>query len=77
MSIGSYGITRNADVSPEDVEILYHYVADRNANSAVKLKTLDATSILTPVYHNIDTAAVSNPSFQPIPDVEILGGYII
>ncbi len=74
MSIGSYGITRSADVSPEDVEIIYHYVANRNANSAVKLKTLDATSILTPVFHNNDTSAVSNPSFQPIPGVEILGG---
>jgi len=66
MAIGAFGIIRPADVSPEDVEILYHYVVDRNANSEVTLKTLDATSILTPVYHNDETGGLAN--------VEILGG---
>jgi hypothetical protein len=74
MSIGSYGIVRTADVSPEDVEIIFHYVVDRNANSPVTLKTLDATTILTPVYHNSETLGSSNPSYQPVADVEILGG---
>ena len=74
MAIGSYGIIRGADVSPEDVEIIYHYVQDRNVNSPVTLKTLDATSILTPVYNNSDTLGSSNPLFQPVADVEILGG---
>lgn len=74
MSIGSFGVVRPSDISPEDVEILYHYVADRNANSEVTLKTLDATSILTPVYHNSDTLGSSDPSYQPVADVEILGG---
>jgi len=74
MAVGSYGIIRPADVSPEDVEILYHYVKDRNANSDVTLKTLDATTILTPVYHTSDTLGTSNPVFQPVPNVEILGG---
>lgn len=73
MSIGSYGIVRGADVSPDDIEILYHYVADRNANSEVTLKTLDATSILTPLFHNINTATASNPLYQPVANVEILG----
>ena len=74
MAIGSYGIIRGSDVSPEDVEILYHYVGDRNVNSSVTLKTLDATSVLTPVYHNSDTLGSSNPDFQPVPIVELLGG---
>jgi hypothetical protein len=66
MSVGSYGVIRPADVSPEDVDIYYHYVKDRNTTSEVTLKTLDATSVLTPVYHNDDTGGTSN--------VEILGG---
>jgi hypothetical protein len=66
VSIGSYGIIRPSDVSPEDVDIFYHYVPDRNANSAVTLKMLDSTTILTPVYHNDETGGT--------PNVEILGG---
>ena len=66
MSIGSYGTVRPADVSPADVDIYYHYVKDRNTTSEVTLKTLDATTVLTPVYHNDDTGGTTN--------VEILGG---
>ena len=69
MATGSYGVIRPSDVSPEDVEIIYHYVIDRNANSDVTLKTLDAATILTPVYHNSDTTDDANA-----PNVEILGG---
>jgi hypothetical protein len=74
MAVGSYGIVRTADVSPEDVEILYHYVKDRNANSEVTLKTLDATTILTPVYYNSETLGSADPAYQPVANVEILGG---
>ena len=63
------GVVRPSDVSPEDVEIIYHYVVDRNANSEVTLKSLDAATILTPVYHNSDTTDDANA-----PNVEILGG---
>jgi len=66
MAVGSYGIVRPADVSPEDVDIYYHYVKDRLTTSEVTLKTLDAASVLTPVYHNDDTGGT--------PNVEILGG---
>jgi len=69
MSTGAYGVIRPADVSPEDVEIIYHYVVDRNANSEVTLKSLDAATILTPVYHNSDT---TDDAYAP--NVEILGG---
>ena len=69
MAVGSYGIVRPADVSPADVEILYHYVSGRTTDSKVNLKKLDSTSILTPIYHSgtttSDTAAVGN---------EVLGG---
>jgi hypothetical protein len=63
------GVVRPSDVSPEDVEIIYHYVVDRNANSEVTLKSLNAATILTPVYHNSDTTDDANA-----PNVEILGG---
>lgn len=74
MAIGSYGIIRPADVSPEDVEIIYHFVKDRNTNSPVTLKTLDASTLLTPVYHNDDTLGNSDSRFQAVPNTEIIGG---
>ena len=66
MAVGTYGNQRPSDVSPADVDILYHYVADRTANAVVTLSKLDATTILTPVYHNDNTGGT--------PNVEILGG---
>jgi len=66
MAVGSYGIVRPADVSPDDVDIFYHHSADRLATSEVTLKKLDAKTILTPVYHNDDTGGTKN--------VEVLGG---
>jgi hypothetical protein len=69
MAVGSYGIIRPADVSPEDVEILYHYTSGRTSTSAVTLKKLTSTDILTPVYHNTETTDDADA-----PDVEILGG---
>ena len=66
MSIGSYGVIRPADVSPADVEILYHYVSGRTANITPTLTKLDSTAILTPVFHNENTGGIANK--------EILGG---
>jgi hypothetical protein len=74
MAIGSYGTVRPADVSPEDVDIYYHYVKDRNTTSTVTLKTLDATSVLTPVYHNDDTVGNDPSLYPPVANTEILGG---
>jgi hypothetical protein len=69
MAVGSYGIVRPADVSPDDVEILYHYAADRVSTTAVTLKKLTSNQVLTPILHTgtttTDTAAVGT---------EILGG---
>lgn len=69
MAVGSYGIVRSADVSPNDVEILYHYTSGRTATSSVTLKKLVSTDILTPVFHNADTT-----DDVDAPNVEILGG---
>jgi len=66
MSVGAYGLIRPADVSPADVDIIFHYVANRTANSPVTLKKLTSTDVLTPVFHNADTGGNA--------DVELLGG---
>ena len=66
MALGTYGINRPADVSPEDVEILLHYTPTRDVTNSFLLKKLDAPSILTPYFHNADTGGNAN--------VEILGG---
>jgi len=66
MAVGSFGIIRPADVSPDDVEILYHYAADRVSTTAVTLKKLTSNQVLTPVYHNGGTGGTDG--------VEVLGG---
>ena len=69
MSVGSYGIIRPADVSPEDVEIYYHYVSDRTSTVTATLKKLNSSNVLTPVFHNAQTTDDASA-----PNVEILGG---
>jgi len=69
MATGSYGIIRPSDISPEDVEIYFHYVSDRNVTSDVTFKRLNSIDVLTPVYHNSDTTDDTSA-----PNVEILGG---
>ena len=66
MALGTYGITRPADVSPEDVEIILHYTPSRDVTDNFLLKKLNAANILTPYFHNSDTGGNNN--------VEILGG---
>jgi hypothetical protein len=66
MALGSYGIVRPADVSPQDVEILLNYTPSRDVTNEFVLKKLDAASILTPYFHNNDTGGNAN--------IEILGG---
>lgn len=65
MALGSYGITRPADMSPEDVEIIMHYTPSRDVTEDFVLKKLDAATILTPYFHNNNTGGNTN---------EILGG---
>ena len=69
MAVGSYGIIRPADVSPEDIEIYFHYVSDRSSTSEVTLKRLSSSDVLTPVFHNSETT-----DDTAAPNNEILGG---
>jgi len=69
MAVGSYGIVRPADVSPDDVEILYHYSANRISTTGFTLKKLTSNQVLTPVLHNSATTT----DIQA-PNNEILGG---
>jgi hypothetical protein len=66
MALGSYGIVRPADVSPEDVEIILHYTPSRDLTNNFVLKKLNASDILTPYFHNTNTGGNNN--------IEILGG---
>ena len=66
MALGTYGITRPADMSPEDVEIILNYTPSRDVTDGFVLTKLDASSILTPYFHNNNTGGV--------PGVELLGG---
>ena len=66
MALGTYGIVRPADVSPEDVDIILHYTASRDVTDNFTLKKLNTANILTPYFHNNNTGGNAN--------VEILGG---
>jgi hypothetical protein len=66
MALGTYGIVRPADVSPDDVDVILHYTASRDVTDNFLLKKLNAKSILTPYFHNGETGGNAN--------VEILGG---
>lgn len=72
MAVGSYGVVRPADVSPDDVEILYHYVPNRLSTANVQLKKLTSNQVLTPIYHNVDTTL--GGANDAIKNVEVLGG---
>ena len=65
MATGNYGIVRPADVSPEDVEIILHYVPSRDQTSNFVLTKLDALQYLTPYFNNGNTGGNTN---------ELLGG---
>ena len=66
MALGAYGIKRPADVKVEDVQIIVHQQADRDASSATAVFEINAASVLSPVLHN------GLPSGGPAG--EILGG---
>ena len=66
MALGTYGTVRPADVSPNDVDIILHYTSSRDVTNNYLLKKLNASSILTPYFHNSNTGGNAN--------IEILGG---
>ena len=49
MATGNYGTIRPADVSVEDVEILYSYTPNRELITSVELLSLDPAEVLIPV----------------------------
>lgn len=69
MSVGAYGIVKGSDVSPNDVEIFYHFVENRITSSVVSFKKLVSEDILTPLFHNIETTTDNNAVNN-----EIIGG---
>lgn len=46
MATGTYGIVRPADISPDDVEIFYHYTPSRDSIGNTSLIKLDANEVL-------------------------------
>jgi len=66
MALGTYGIVRPSDVSPDDVDIILHYTESRDVTDNFLLKKLNARNILTPYFHNSNTGGNAN--------IEILGG---
>jgi hypothetical protein len=65
MALGTYGITRPADMSPEDVEIIMIYTPSRDYTAEPVVKKLNAAQVLTPYFNNSNTGGGTN---------EILGG---
>ena len=70
MALGNYGIKRPADVSPEDVEIIYHYQPNRDITTNFTLGKLSSSQVLRPYLHNNNTAINGNNNAG----TEILGG---
>jgi len=61
MATGNYGTVRPADVSVDDIEILYSFSPNRSQDTQVDLLNLDPTKVLVPVN-------------TPTNNKEILGG---
>jgi hypothetical protein len=49
MASGTYGIVRPADVTPEDVQIFYHFTPSRDSQGNTELKELSANDVLVRV----------------------------
>lgn len=49
MSQGTYGIVRPADITPNDVEIFYHYTPSRDSANPVILNKLNPSEVLFPI----------------------------
>ena len=67
MATGTYGIVRPADISPDDVEIFYHYTPSRDKIGDTKLTKLDPTQVLiktdTP-FENKQQSGLAQNNFQ-------------
>lgn len=49
MSVGTYGIVRPADITPDDVEIFYHFSPSRDTIGNTTLQKLDPNEVLIKV----------------------------
>jgi hypothetical protein len=67
MATGTYGIVRPADISPDDVEIFYHYTPSRDKVGNANLIKLDPNAVLI----KIDNP---NKSQSNVTDFEVFGG---
>ena len=67
MANGTYGIVRPADISPDDVEIFYHYTPSRNKVGNSELIKLDSNEVLS----KIDNP---NKAQSNITGFEVFGG---
>jgi hypothetical protein len=67
MANGTYGIIRPADISPDDVEIFYHYTPSRNKVGNTELIKLDSNEVLS----KIDNP---NKAQSNITGFEVFGG---
>ena len=67
MANGTYGIVRPADITPDDVEIFYHYTPSRDKIGDTKLTKLDPTQVLikmdTP-FENKQLSGLAQNNFQ-------------
>lgn len=67
MATGTYGIVRPADISPDDVEIFYHFTPSRDTIGNTELKKLDPAQVLM----KIDNP---NKSQSNVTGFEVFGG---
>ena len=47
MATGTYGIVRPADITPDDVEIFYHFTPSRDKIGNTNLIKLNSNDVLT------------------------------
>lgn len=67
MATGTYGIVRPADISPDDVEIFYHYTPSRDSIGNTTLNKLDANEVLVKMDN-------PNKSQSNVTGFEVFGG---
>jgi hypothetical protein len=67
MATGTYGIVRPADISPDDVEIFYHFTPSRDSQGNTTLIKLDASQVLIKMDN-------PNKSQSNVTGFEVFGG---
>lgn len=65
MATGTYGVVRPADITPDDVEVFYHFTPSRDKNNTPNLIKLDSNEVLI---------KMNNPNRDTTTPFEIFGG---